>query len=417
MMNLVSRRHFIRAGAALLTLPPLESLAATVAPPPRRMVMVCTSFGLYGPSFFPVKGGEDYEPSEYLKILNDLRSHFTVFSGISHPEMGGGHASEVTFLTGAKDPSGNNFRNSVSLDYVAARHVRSATRFPLFSLSTGESYPLTHALSGGTVTGLFHPGQVFSRLFLAGTSDEVTQEIARLKNGESVLDRMGARIASLTSRLGVHDREQLADYTESVRDMEKQLHADEAWVAKPKPNPPAGESAPADNLDKADFLGKIRIMLHMITLALRSDSTRVVSLFIKGFETVPKIPGVKQDHHGLSHHGKDPAKLEELRIVERGEMTAFRDFLLSLREVKEGSGNLLDQTQVLIGSNLGDASWHGTTNLPILLAGGGYRHGRHIVGNLEQNTPLCKLYVNMLQRFGVETDSFSSGSGTIEGLV
>ncbi len=405
---MISRRQFIRAGAALLALPPLESLAGA-APPPKRMVVVCTAFGLYGPSFFPEK---DSDTSEYLKVLGDLRSQVTVFSGISHPEIGGDHASEACFLTGAKHPTGSTFRNTVSLDYVASKHVGNATRYPLLSLGTDDAFPLTHTASGAGVIGMNRPSQVFAKLFMAGSANEVAQEMARLKRGESLLDKMGDRMTALKTRLGIHDRQQLADYTESVRDMEKQLHADEAWVQKPKPAAPAGETAPNDNLDKSDFLGRTRIMLHLITLALRSDSTRVASLFIRGMDLRPPIAGVTQDHHGLSHHGMNPAKIEELRIVERAEMTVFRDFLVSLQKA-----DLLDHTQVLIGSNLGDASGHGTSNLPILLAGGGFKHGQHLAGDRRQNTPLGKLFVSMLQKFGVETDSFSSGTGTIDGLV
>jgi len=222
-------------------------------------------------------------------------------------------------------------------------------------------------------------------------------------------------MSALKSRLGVHDRQQLADYTDSVRDMEKQLHADEEWVNKPKPQV-AGESQPNDNFEKSDFLGRTKALLRLVTLALRTDSTRVSSLFIRGMDLRPPIAGVTQDHHGLSHHGRNPAKIEELRIIERAEMAVFREFLVSLRDAKEGGESLLDQTQVLIGSNLGDASGHGTSNLPILLAGGGFRHGQHIAGDRRQNTPLGKLFVSMLQKFGVEAESFSSGTGRIDGL-
>jgi len=404
---MLNRRRFLQAGAALLALPPLESLGAAAAPQPKRLVAVCTAFGLYGPSFFPA----DKDDSEYLKVLGDLRPHATVFSGISHPEIGGDHASESCFLTGAKHPTGSSFRNTVSLDYLAAKQVGNATRFPLLSLSTDDAFPLTHTASGAGVIGLSRPSQVFAKLFLAGSANEVAQEMARLKRGESVLDKMGDRLTALKPRLGVHDRQQLADYTESVRDMEKQLHADEAWTTKPKPAAPPGETQPNDNLEKADFLGRTKVLLHLVALALKSDSTRVASLFIRGMDLKPPIAGVTQDHHGLSHHGMNPAKIEELRIVERAEMTVFRDFLAALQKA-----DLLDSTQVLIGSNLGDASGHGTSNLPILLAGGGWKHGGHVAGDRRQNTPLGKLYVSMLQKFGVETDTFSSGTGTIDGL-
>ena len=197
--------------------------------------------------------------------------------------------------------------------------------------------------------------------------------------------------------------------------MEKQLHADEAWALRPKPV--VSEKAPPDSKDKSDAVGRAAAMGRLARLALQTDSTRVVSLFIRGMDLKPPIAGVNEDHHGLSHHGRNQAKIDQLRIIERTEMSAFRDFLVSLRDTKEAGGTLLDQTQVLIGSNLGDASGHGTSNLPILLAGGGWKHGTHIAGDRDHNTPLGKLFVSMLQRFGVEADSFGSGTGTIDGLA
>jgi hypothetical protein len=411
-----TRRQFIRTGSALLALPWLESLAqAGAGVPPRRMVCICTGFGLFGPSFFPDKAGRDYEPSEYLKVLGDLRDQFTVFSGISHPEIGGDHASEACFLTSAKHPTQGGFRNTVSLDYLASRQVGSATRFPLLTLSSHEGSPLTHTSSGAGIPALYKPSDIYSRMFLAGSKNDIDQEIARLKRGESTLDRMGNRLVSLKGKLGAHDQQQLEDYTEAVRDMEKQLKADEAWVLRPKPV--VKEPVPSDAADPSDLVGRARILFKLARLALQTDSTRVVSIFLKGMDLRPPISGVTEDHHGLSHHGRNPAKIEQLRLVEQAEMTAFREFLVALRETKDGDGSLLDSTQVLIGSNLGDASGHGTSNLPILLAGGGYKHGQHIAGDPKSNTPLGKLFVNMLQRFGVETDAFGSGSGTISGLA
>ncbi|HYG77036.1 MAG TPA: DUF1552 domain-containing protein [Planctomycetota bacterium] len=412
----LTRRTFIRTSSVLLALPWLESLArAEEKAPPRRMVNICTAFGLYGPSFFPEKAGRDYEPSEYLKVLGDLREQFTVFSGISHPEIGGDHASESCFLTSAKHPTGANFRNSVSMDYLAARHVGNATRFPLLTLSTDDAFPLTHSLSGAGIPGLSRPSEIFARMFLAGNAREIENEKARLKRGQSILDRMGGRLASLKDKLGKNDQMQLNDYTDAVRDMEKQLHASEEWVTRPKPV--VNEQPPKDNPDKSDFIGRARLMFNLTRLALQTDSTRVVTIFIRGMDLKPPIEGITQDHHGLSHHGRSPEKINELRIIERAEMEAFRDFLVSLRNVKDGERTLLDQTQVLIGSNLGDASGHGTSNLPILLAGGGWKHGQHIAGDVKNNTPLGKLFVSMLQRFGIETDTFGSGSGTINGLA
>jgi len=412
----LNRRQFLKTSSVLLALPWLESLApAAETAPPKRLVNICTNFGLYGPSFFPEEAGADYKPSEYLEVLGDLRSQFSVFSGISHPEIGGDHASEACFLTSAKHPTAGGFRNTVSLDYVAAKHVANATRFPLLTISTQEGSPLTHSFSGASVPALYKPSDIFSRLFLAGTQQDIEREVARLKRGQSVLDRMGSQFSAMRSRLSAQDAQQLSDYSDAVREMEKQLKANEAWAGLPKPV--VNEEPPDDSLERSDNVGRARLLLKLSKLALQTDSTRVITIFIKGMDLKPPIPGISEDHHGLSHHGRNPAKIAQLRIIEKAELHAVRDFLVSLRDTREGGSSLLDQTQVLLGSNLGDASGHGTSNLPILLAGGGFKHGRHIAGDTKNNTPLGKLFVSMLQKFGVETDRFGSGTGPIHGLV
>lgn len=416
----IGRRRFLRAGSVALALPWLERFApAGETAPPQRMVSICTAFGLYGPSFFPEQAGRGYAPSEYLGILGDLRDRCTVFSGISHPEIGGDHASEACFLTSAKHPTKGGFRNSVSLDYVAAAHVGGATRFPLLTLSTLDGSPLTHTPNGAGVAALSRPSEIYARMFLAGSKADVQKELDRLRRGRSILDTMRERFAALEPTLGRADRQQVADYAEAVRDMERQLQADEAWVEKPKPVvdvPPPNEGYPSPFADRSDSLGRARVLLGLVKLALQTDSTRVVSLFIRGMDEKPPIEGVSEGHHGLTHHGRNPQKIEQLRIVERLEMAVFRNFLASLRDTTEAGGTLLDRTQVLIGSNLGDASGHSTTNLPILLAGGSWKHGAHVAGDAKNNTPLGKLFVSMLQKFGVETDRFGSGTGPIAGL-
>jgi hypothetical protein len=415
-----TRRQMLRAGSAVLALPWLETFArADEQTPPKRIICVCTSFGLYGPSFFPAKPGRDYDASEYLRVLGDLRDKFTVFSGISHPDIGGDHASEACFLTSAKHPTRPGFRNTVSLDVLASQHVAGATRFPLMTLSTLDGSPLSYTPTGAGIPALNVPSQIYARMFLAGNQGDVDRELARLKRGQSMLDRMRERLGQLEKSVSSYDRQQIADYTEAVRDLEKQLVAEEAWVKRPKPT--VTESAPNENYpspfaNRSDSIGRAKVLFSLAKLAVQTDSTRVVSIFIRGMDEKPPIDGINEGHHGLTHHGRNPEKIEQLKIVEKVTMGAFRELLISLRDTKEGTASLLDSTQVLIGSNLGDASGHGTTNLPILLAGGGYRHGQHIAGDTGNNTPLAKLYVNMLQKFGVPTDKFGSGAGTITEL-
>jgi hypothetical protein len=421
MQATLTRRRVLKAGATVLAVPWLETLArADEKTSPRRIMIVCTNFGLYGPSFFPAKAGADYEPSEYLRILDDLRGDFTVFSGISHPDIGGDHASESCFLTSAKRPTQAGFRNTISMDVVAARHVGDAARFPLLTLGTGNGSPLSYTETGAQIPSLDVPSQVYAKMFLSGSKAEVEQQLQRLHSGHSLLDSMEDRLGDLTRTVSRHDQQQIRDYAEAVREMEKQLVAEEAWINRPKPTvsePAPTEGYPSPFADPSDSIGRARVMFQLARLAVQTDSTRVVSVFIRGSDAKPPIPGIDQGHHDITHHGMSPEKIEKLKIIETVKMKAFRELLTSLKETKEAGGSLLDSTQVLIGSNLGDASGHGTTNLPILLAGGGYKHGRHIAGDVHNNTPLAKLFVSMLQRFGAETGKFGSGEGTIDGLA
>ncbi len=416
-----SRRQFLRTSTTLLALPWLESFAKGGTPaPPKRLINVCTNFGLYGPAFFPKQAGRDYEASEYLGILGDLRSQFTVFSGISHPDIGGDHASEACFLTSAKRPTQPGFRNTVSLDVVASQHAAGATRFPLLTLSTLDHSPLSYTATGAGIPAMSLPSQIYARMFLAGSKADIEKELDRLRRGHSMLDRMKERLSDLSRTVSRHDRQQIADYAEAVRDLEKQLVAEERWVNRPKPSvsdPAPNDGYPSPFADRSDSIGRARILFQLAKLAVQTDSTRVVSVFIRGMDDKPPIPGVNEGHHGVSHHGQNPQKIEQLKIIERLKMNAFRELLTALRDTKEAGSSLLDSTQVLIGSNLGDASGHGTSNLPILLAGGGYKHGQHIAGDPKSNTPLGKLFVKMLQKFGVETGKFGSGEGTISELI
>lgn len=412
----VTRRNFLRTGTAILALPWLESLAgAAEATPPKRMVCLNADFGFYGPSFFPKQPGSDYETSEYLKIIDEFRKDYTVFSGISHPDIGGDHHSGVSFLSAAPGVKRAGFRNTVSMDYLASKHVGTATRFPLLAMKTVEGgFSMSITPSGAPVRTHSRPSQLYAAMFLAGNPKQVEAEIERLRNGQSVLDRMGDRLKSLERRLGPDDLRRLSDYTDAVREMEQQLHANEQWTQRPKPQ--VDEPRMGDNPDPLDLIGRTRTMFQLIRLALQTDSTRVCSLVIRGCEGKPTYLPVGQGHHGLTHHGQNPTKITELKVIEKAKMEEFKTFLTALKNTPDGDSDLLSSTQVLLGSNLGNASGHTTTNLPVLLAGGGWKHGRHIAGDVKDNTPLCNLFVSMIQKFGMEVDQFASSTSTMTGL-
>lgn len=411
-MKTLSRREMLRASGIALALPALSAMAP--AAPKRRMVAINFGLGLHAPHLVPAQAGRDYTLTPYLEELKAYREQFTVISGTSHPGVDGGHLSEKSFLTTAPHPGSASFRNTISLDQLAAEKAGLETRYGFLALSSAGR-GLAWTRSGVEVPTETRPSSLYAKLFLEGKADEKAKRLKGLKDGRSVLDALGGPAGSLRRELGPADQAKLDDYLEAVRETEKRLAKAQDWEAKPKPKPDG--PAPRDPQDKTDILEQQRLMYDLMYLALRTDSTRIITFFKNGMNAVPKIPGVSQDYHNLSHHGKDPAKIEELGVIERAQLARFGEFLGKLKGATEDGASLLDLTMVLIGSNLGNASSHDNRSLPILLAGGGFRHGQHLaLGGEKGDYPLSNLFVSMLQRLGIEASSFGSGTSTMRGL-
>ena len=417
-MNL-TRRRFLRAAGISLALPWLDGFAVASETPARRerrrMVCMSAPLGLHPPAFFPEKAGKDYALSPYLEILKDFRGDFTVMSGLSHPQVAEGHDSGYSFLTGAHHTGfmrWGGFRNTISLDQLAAEHIGLETRFPTLGFSTvGDSLSWTR--SGVRIQPDLSPANVFARLFLEGSPEQVAAQVRRLRYGQSLLDHVRDQAKEMQPGLGSNDREKLDEYFTSVRDLEKQLASAEAWSKKPKPKVDAKQPQDPKGVD---IVARTRTWFDLIHLALQTDSTRLITMVVTSANGPPPVPGVSHDHHDLTHHGQDPTKIKELQLIEFELMKAMRDLLAKLKQTKEEGVSLLDRTTVFFGSNLGNASYHSTTNLPVLLAGGGFRHGQHLAFDPKNHPPLCNLYVSMLQRLGIEVDRFGSSTGTLTGL-
>ena len=196
--------------------------------------------------------------------------------------------------------------------------------------------------------------------------------------------------------------------------MEQRLAQAEAWSKQPKPKV---DAKPPQNIQNStDLIGKSRLWFDLIHLALQTDSSRLVTLQLIGTSGVPPIQGVSQGHHDLSHHGKDPTKIAQLKILELEKLKTLRDFLTQLKQTQEEGDSLLDRTMVFFSSNLADASKHSVKNMPVLLAGGGFKHGQHLAFDENNNPPLSNLFVSMLQRMDIEADKFGSSTGTLTGL-
>ena len=416
----LNRRAFLKGTGATMALPFLSAMTPAFSREPitpKRFVAMNAGLGFHVPNFIPAEAGANYVAPIYLEKLKAHRKDFTVFSGLSHPNQNGdsGHASELTWLTSVPRPGLAGFRNTLSLDQLMAKHIGAATRFSSLTIGVrGNS--LSWTANGVQIPVQIHPAKIFRQMFVNGTEKEVAEELKNLERGRSILDTVLGDAKALNVTLGERDREKLDEYFTSVRELEIRLGQNKKWAGHPKPK--VNYKEPQEVADRNDILAKQRLMYDLILLALQTDSTRVIAFSIGGMNAVPSnIPGVHTDWHMLSHHGKSETKIEELTRIESAEFEVFSEFLTKLKNVKEAGGHLLDHTAVLFGSNLGNASSHSWHNLPILLAGGGYKHGHHAAHDPENNTPFANLFVPLAQRMGVEIDQFgSSTASTIQGL-
>jgi hypothetical protein len=410
----IPRRSFLRGVGVALALPMLEAMhpafGASTPVVKRRMVSICTTLGIYPEHLFPKETGRGYTPSLYSQVIDEFRDQFTIFSGLSHPEVDGGHSSEASFLTAAPHPGASGFRNTISLDQFAIEKLAPDTRFNSLALASSSSYSLSWNRSGVNIPADDRPSKVFARLFLDGSAAEVDQQVRRLKDGQSIMDTVGAQVQSLQRTVGATDRDKLDQYFTSVRELEQRLVKAEEWSRKPKPQ--VAMKPPVDVQNRSDLVGTTRPMLDLAHLALQTDSTRFITFRLQGFNQVPVIEGVTQDWHNLSHHGKDPTKIDELAIIEKTELQELRAFLANLKASAEDGSNLLERTMVFYGSNLGNSSSHDTRNMPLVLAGGGFKHGQHLAFDPQNPPPLCNLYVTMLHRLGVDVSAFGSAKAS-----
>jgi hypothetical protein len=410
----LSRRTLLRGTGVALALPWLEAMGRTARAAegsvaaggniPRRMVAIETNMGILPQYFFPEKAGVGYEDTPYLAKLAAHRKNLTVFSGVSLPGVTGAHAAEKCFLTGTPHPERGGFRNGVSLDQYAAEHVGNQTRYPsLVTAVSNEGQTLSFTRSGAPIPAEKSPKKLFQKLFVPNKPEEIAANVEELEQGRSMLDFVGEQSKRLGRALSPADRTRMDQYYTSVRELERRLHSSQDWEHKPKPTVTA--KMPEEITDPKEFVARSEQTYDLIKLAIETDSTRLVSLFI---DTVVI--------HNITHHGNRPEVLAELKGHEEGQFAALDRFLTALSEAKEDGESLLDRTMVLYGTCMGSANSHSNVNLPVLLAGGGFKHGKHLAFDKQNNYPLSNLYLSMLHRLGIETNSFSTSAGTMTGL-
>jgi hypothetical protein len=409
----ISRRAVLRGAGVALALPLLDAMTPAFAAvgesrKAKRFVGVSLALGLHGPNLVPATGGRNYEPSMYLKSLQDIRDEFTVVSGSSHPGVTGGHTAEGSIYSACPNQRGTTSRNTISLDQLMAKHLGHETRFPSLVLNTNSQNSPSYTENGSMIPALNDAMRLFTRLFVNDSRAEQDRQAELIRRGRSVMDVVGAEAKLLQREVGPGDRDKLDAWFTSVRDLENRLVANEEWVRKPKPKVSlkSPTSIPRDNEVEVQ-----RIFLDIVHMALVTDSTRFITLHVTG-NSVTGLEGVDTSYHTLSHHGLDAEKLRQLAIVEQGTINAWGDFLRKLK-----ADQLLGETMVLLTSNLGNASSHDNKNMPVLFAGGGFKHGQHLAFDQKNNYPLPNLYLSAMHRLGLQDERFATSTGEMTGLV
>ena len=421
--SLNRRRFFLTSAGASLALPGLSSLVAKTANSlatvhatqgagigARRFVAVGNLLGFQQKSFFPSIEGREYESTILLKPLESLRDKMTVYRGLDHG-IRGGHFAVHSFLSGVLHSEARDRKNgNVTIDQYLAEKVGNQTRFP--SLTVGSEggihggCQLSWTRSGVRVPPITNPGDLFDRLFSNDSPKRRLERKGENRLQKSILDAVNDEAKGLSKKVNFEDREKLDEYFTSIRDVEKRIELRHRWADHPKPNAPLNKPANKNTVDD------LPILYELIALALQTDSTRIATLEIGG-SFLPQNLGIDKSYHSLSHHGNKADAITDLIKLETYQIEQYGKFLGRLQSIQDGEGTLLDSTSVLFGSGIGNGNSHTNSDLPIIVAGGGYKHGdfKKVETKGIKKVRLCNLYVDLAQRMGVETDSFGNSTG------
>jgi hypothetical protein len=376
----------------------------------RRFVAIGNLLGFQVKQLFPTTTGREYEKTTLLEPIWDQRSQMTVFRGLDHG-VKGGHFAVHSFLSGVLNSEAQNRPDgNVTIDQYLAEEVGFETRYP--SLTVGSEggihggCQIAWTKSGVRVPPITNPAELFEKLFISDSADRQERRVRENGVQASILDSVREEANRLSHQVNKEDKDKLDEYLTSVRDVEKRLELRKRWTTQPKP------AAPFDKPAVRNAVEDLPLLYELITLALQTDSTRIATLEIGG-DFMPQHLGIKKDYHGLSHHGNDPESIASLIALEKYQIEHFGKFVARLSKVNDGDRTLLDSTTVLFGSGMGDGNSHKNSDLPIILAGGGYNHGeyRQVPREGINKVPLCNLFVDIAQKMGVETDRFGSSTG------
>ena len=440
---LIPRRHFLRGLGVSLGLPMLDCMRSLSAGEkvnrPSRSIFIYLPNGVNTYEYELIQSGKNYEFSRILAPLAKHRNNITPISGLYHPNAFGiAHSATQTWLTGAKH--GPTDKNTVSVDQMIASLTASKTRFPSLELSN-QGQPLSVSPDGIALPTERNPAVVFQSLFVEPKGG-VHKQRRRLLRKQSMLDLVMEDAKSLSNKIGNEDRGRLAQYLTAVREVEIRTERAEVWLETPRPQIESSVAAKLNRNIQLERLGEyLRTMYDIIVLAFQTDMTRVVTFNTGNEGTGPSVPeiGISRDRHSLSHHNGDKEILQQLTRSDEFNIQQFAYFLDKLSEFNDGEGSLLDTTVCLYGSGLSYGNSHGTTSLPLVLAGGaslGLKHGTHVDYNQQvknfkgygdgismYHSPInakahfSNLLLTIAHKTGVQKETFSDSNGVVSEVL
>lgn len=428
-----SRRAFLRSTSALIALPLFESFgwtrfasaatAATAVARPKRMVFLGFGWGVTKETWYPdiKQTGADYLLPPGLKPLERHKADITVIQNLSNKFNNEAHWGSTFYLTGANryaEP-GQSFHNSISADQVAAETFGKGTRFTSIQLGCeqaedsghGPGLSLAWNRQGKPLAGMNNPVVAYHRMF-SDESTPLAERRAQLRQKRSVLDTVLDDARSVGRGLSRNDNDKLSEYLESIRDIETRLSKEEQWLGMPKARP---ANPPAEPTGEIAGYEEVRIMHQLIVAALQADSTRVIT-YRQPVESLLKSIGVTFTGHNMSHYAPGP-RMEASQLRDQKQSALLAELIDRLKATKEPDGtSLFDHTCLSYGSNI--QSIHYLDNCPTVITGGGagVKHGRHLVMP-DPKTPLCNLWLTLLQGVGVPSTAHGDSTGVIKELV
>ena len=412
----IHRRRFLQGAIALPLLPSLMG-ATQSKKAPKRLVCVGTQLGWYKPDFFA------NNPSARLIqpfIKAGVGNYLTTISGLDHKgPTGNGHSLVYTLFTG-------QVLHSISLDQLVAPKLGADTRYESLQLCAGEqrfNAPVSLNKNGIPLPPIIRPSVLFAKVF-GGKAADLERQQYLLESGRSLLDEVSRDAASLQNRVSREDGEKLDEYLTSVRDVEKKLARRRDWLDKPFAKPEPGFKMPAEeNVAHSMMIQNEDLMWDLMALAIKNDACRVFSLTIPLADGALMLNGnlMGAGYHNLSHHGNKKEKVDDLVAIETAHMAGVARFMRTLRQTRDVDGsNLLDNTTLLIGSAMADASKHRRVDFPLMLAGGRYRHKQHISCGKDEahrNEMACDLCVTVLQHLSFEQDRFATSRSNLNAAL